>query len=140
MFLEKWQYFQLFLNTGTAQEVKIIPCRRQAPIYLNVVTDNQIQEHQQAWYLNVILEYSIFSTLRSEQNVNHFADDIIKCIFLRENICVFILISLKFIPTGPVDDKSSLVQVIDWCATGNKPLTKSMLTYCQLDLQEQNLI
>ena len=106
---KKRKCFQLFLNTGMAQEVKIIPFRRQAPIYLNMVTDNQIREYQQSWYLKVILEYSFFSTLRSEQIVSHFADHIIECIFLRKNVCVFILVSLKFIPRGSVGSSNRLV-------------------------------
>ena len=38
---------------------------------------------------------------------------------------VFIQKSLKFVPKGPIDNKSMLVQVI---ATGDKPLSEPMLT------------
>ena len=37
-------------------------------------------------------------------------------------------ISLKFIPKGPIDYKSALVQVVAWHRTGEKPLPESMLT------------
>ena len=37
-------------------------------------------------------------------------------------------ISLKFVPKGPIDYKSALVQVVGWHQTGEKPLHESMLT------------
>ena len=49
-------------------------------------------------------------------------------VFINENFCVLIPISLKFIPKGPIDNKSSLVQVMAWCQTGNKPLSEPMMT------------
>ena len=39
-----------------------------------------------------------------------------------------IQISLKFVSKGPVDNKSSLVQVVAWCWIGNKPLHEPMIT------------
>ena len=56
------------------------------------------------------------------------ADDILKCIFLIENPRISIKISLKFVPKGPIDNKSALVQVMAWCRTGDKPLPEPMLT------------
>ena len=55
------------------------------------------------------------------------ADDIFKCIFFNENVRIFIQISLKFVPKGPIDNKSALVQVMAWCQTGNKPLPGPLL-------------
>ena len=48
-------------------------------------------------------------TLRSRQNGRHVANDVIKCVFLNENCCISIHISLKFVTTGPIDDKSASV-------------------------------
>ena len=56
------------------------------------------------------------------------ADDIFKHIFLNENVRIFIQISLKFVPKGPIDNKSVLVQVVAWCRTGTKPLPEAMMT------------
>ena len=56
------------------------------------------------------------------------ADDIFKCIFLNENVRISIKISLKFVPEGPIDNKSALVQVMAWRRTGDKPLPELMLT------------
>ena len=54
-------------------------------------------------------------------------DDIFKSIF-NESVWISITISLKFIPKGPIDYKSALVQVMAWHRTGEKPLPESMLT------------
>ena len=54
-------------------------------------------------------------------------DDIFKSIF-NESVWISITISLKFIPKGPIDYKSALVQEMAWHRTGEKPLPESMLT------------
>ena len=41
--------------------------------------------------------------------------------------CVLILI-LLFVPEGPIDNKSALVQVVAWSRTDNKSLPEPMLT------------
>ena len=43
------------------------------------------------------------------QNGRHFADDILKGIFLNENVWIPIEISLKFVPKGPIDNIPALV-------------------------------
>ena len=69
------------------------------------------------------------STLRQRQNGRHFADVLFKCVFLKENMCVVIEISLKFIPEGPIDNKSALVQVMAWHLLGAKALSEPILTH-----------
>ena len=56
---------------------------------------------------------TLLNTPGSVQNGWQFADDILKCIFMWENICITILdeISLKFIETSPIDNKAELVQL-----------------------------
>ena len=49
------------------------------------------------------------------------ADKTFKCIFLNENDRTPIRISLKFVPSSPIDNKPELVQVLTWCQTGNRP-------------------
>ena len=53
-------------------------------------------------------------------------DGIFKSIF-NESVWISITISLKFIPKGPIDYNSALVQVMAWHRTGEKPLPESML-------------
>ena len=54
-------------------------------------------------------------------------DDIFKSIF-NESVWIPITISLKFVPKGPIDYNSALVQVVTWHRAGEKPLPESMLT------------
>ena len=60
--------------------------------------------------------------------VDIFEDDIFNCISVNENYCILIKIALKFVPYGSIDNESSLVQVMTWCQTGDKPLTEPMMT------------
>ena len=66
-------------------------------------------------------------TLRSRQNGRHFADDILKCIFLNENVSIPITISLKIVPKGPINNIPALVQIMAWRRPGGKPLSEPMM-------------
>ena len=57
-----------------------------------------------------------------------FADDIFMCIFLNETVTISIQLSLKFVPKGPIGNKSVLVQVMAWRRIGDKPLSEPMVT------------
>ena len=70
---------------------------------------------------------STLNTLRPRQNGRHFADDIVKCIFLNENVWIPIKISLKFVPKGPINNIPALVQIMAWRRPGDKPLSESMM-------------
>ena len=37
------------------------------------------------------------------------ADDMFRCIFINEALCILIKISLKFVPKGPFDNNPALV-------------------------------
>ena len=56
------------------------------------------------------------------------ADDIFKWIFLNENGRISIKISLQFVPRSPIDNKPTLVQVMAWCRSGDKPLPEPLMT------------
>ena len=73
-------------------------------------------------YIRVILNSSL-----PEQN-DHFADDVFQCIFMNEKFCILIQISLKSAPKGQIGNNSSLVHVMTWRRTGDKPLPEPMLT------------
>ena len=60
-------------------------------------------------YIALVIKVRAFNTLRPRQNGRHFADDILKCIFLNENVWIPIEISLKFVPKGPIDNIPALV-------------------------------
>ena len=44
------------------------------------------------------------NTLRPRQDGCHFPDDIIKCIFLKENAWILLKISLNFVPKGSINN------------------------------------
>ena len=56
------------------------------------------------------------------------ADDIFNRIFFVEHVGISISILLKFVPKGPNDIKTALVQVLARRRTGDKPLPEPMLT------------
>ena len=66
-------------------------------------------------------------TLKPGQNESHFADDILKCSFFKENILSPIKISLKFVPKGPINNIPALVQIMSWRRPGDKKLSEPML-------------
>ena len=43
------------------------------------------------------------------QNSRHFADDIFRCISVKEKFCILIKISLKFVLNGLIDNNPALV-------------------------------
>ena len=69
----------------------------------------------------------LINALRPRQNGRHFADDILKCIFLIENIWNSINISLKFVRKGRINNISALVQIMAWRRPGDKPLSEPMM-------------
>ena len=52
---------------------------------------------------------------------------IFQWIFFHENVWISINISLKFVPRGPINNTSTLVQVMAWRRPGAKPLSEPMM-------------
>ena len=71
----------------------------------------------------------MINSLWPRQDGRRFADDLFKCIFifLNENVRISIKISLKFIPKGPINNISALVQIMAWRRSGDKPLSEAMV-------------
>ena len=67
------------------------------------------------------------NTLRPRQNDRHLADDLFKCIFLKENVWISIKISRKCVTKGPINNITALVQVMAWRRPGGKPLSEPMM-------------
>ena len=74
------------------------------------------------------------NTMCLEQNGCHFPDNIFKYIFLNEINKIPIWISLKFVPRSPVDNEPTLVQVMAWRRTGDKPLSESMMVRLPMNI------
>ena len=56
-----------------------------------------------------------------------FLDVIFKLISLNEIFCIYIQISLKFVPKVSFDKMSALLQVMAWYLTGTKPLPEPVV-------------
>ena len=66
----------------------------------------------------------IINTLRPRQNGRHLADDVFKSIFFNENVRISVEISLKFVPTCPINNTPALVQIMSWRRRGDKPISE----------------
>ena len=64
----------------------------------------------------------------------HFAD-IIRCIIFNKNSRISDQITGKYVLDGFIDNKSTLVQIMTWCQSGNKSLTESMLPKFQVSYE-----
>ena len=63
------------------------------------------------------------NTLRPRQNGRYFPDDT----FLNGNVWIWIKISLKFVPKGLINYITSLVQIMAWHRSGDKPLSEPIM-------------
>ena len=80
------------------------------------------------WYWISLERRLALTQNNTRQNGRHFPDDIFKSIFLKENVWISIIISLKFVPEGPINNIPALVQIMAWRRPGDKPLSEPMLT------------
>ena len=67
------------------------------------------------------------NTLRPRKNGCHFPDDILKCIFLNENVSIWLKVSLQLLLKGLVGNIPSFVQIMAWSRPGDKPLSEPMM-------------
>ena len=74
-----------------------------------------------------LISKALFNTLGPRQNGRHFANDIFKCIFLKENVWIPIKISMKFVLKGQINNIPALVQIMAWRRPGDKPLSEPMM-------------
>ena len=79
--------------------------------------------------LKITTKSTLLTHLPLDKMVAILANYNFKCIFLNENDRIPIRISLKFVPLSPIYNKSTLVQVMARCRTGDKPLSEPMLTH-----------
>ena len=77
--------------------------------------------------LNWVTIIHTLTSLRPRRNGRYNADDIFKCIFLKENVWFPTKISLKFVPKGPINNIQALVLIMAWRPPGDKPLSEPMM-------------
>ena len=83
--------------------------------------------HATLTHCGLVAPWNLVNSLRPRRNRRHFADDIFKCIFLNENVWILIEFSPKFVPKGPINIISALVQIMAWRRPGDKPLSEPMI-------------
>ena len=105
--VSNWQYICIGPGYG------LLPNRWQAITWTSVD-----QDHWHTIWVN---------TLRPRQNDWHFTDNVFRCIFLNKNISILINISLRFVPKGPVNNISALVQIMAWHWPDYNPLSEPMM-------------
>ena len=94
------------------------------------------------WFKPIVNVSSfLINTLRPRQNGRFLPDDILKWIFLNENVWILIRISLKFVPRGPSNNIPELFLIMAWHRPGNYPLSEPIMVvyqciYASLGLNE----
>ena len=68
-----------------------------------------------------------FNTFRPRQNVRHLANEIFRCILINQKVGISIIVSLKFVPKGPIKNIPALVQILAWRGPGDKPFLEPMV-------------
>ena len=56
-----------------------------------------------------------------------FRKQYIQMHFVNEKFCIFIKMSPKFVPKGPIGNNPALTKIIAWRRIGDKPLSEQML-------------
>ena len=74
------------------------------------------------------------NTLGLRQNFCHVAHNIFKCIFVNENIWIWLEVSLKFVLKVQINNIPALVQIMAWCWPGAKPSSETMMVSLMLHI------
>ena len=75
-------------------------------------------------------EWTLHSDIDPQWTLTHWGRDgmdIFKHIFFNESDEISINIPLKFVPMGPINNISALVQIMAWCHPGDKPSSEPMM-------------
>ena len=113
----KVRWDRLIINMGILLLVRWQLYIETAPCPWGSVSVSEREEGEFASSLKIIIYI-----LRPVQNGKHFAHNILKCVFLNENINILIQILLELVHEDLVDNKSTLVQQMAWCWTVNKAI------------------
>ena len=90
---------------------------------------NVMAQSSQVNFFRFMRSHLSCNTLRPRQDGRYFADDVLKCIFLNENVWISLKIPLKFVRRGPINNIPALVQIMAWRRPGDKPLSEPMLVF-----------
>ena len=124
-----------FVLSHSMDVVSTPPCgtnnftRRGANLVVNIVLSHCFISSMYASIHLYWLRISGHITLRPKQDGRYFADDVLKCIFLNEDVLISLKIPLKFVPRGPINHIPALVQIMAWRRPGDTPLSEPMLVF-----------
>ena len=81
----------------------------------------------------MLIYFEVIVTLRRKQIDRHLADDILKCIFVDENMIISAATSLEFGLKSWISNRPIFVQIMAWYRKGNTPLFEPvMLIYWRI--------
>ena len=82
--------------------------------------------------MNEYVKFDVVSinTLRPRQNGCQFPDNNFKCILLNENRSIWIKISLKFVPKGPINNIPAVVEIMAWHRRARHCFSGSPSSWC----------
>ena len=103
-----------------------------------ILCSSHIRYPQPSWYTSYrrkqifnlnwsVWQYFCFNSSYPGQNGCYFTDDTFKSIFMNENFCILIRISLKLVPKVPINNNPTLVQIMAWRPIGDKSLFEPLL-------------
>ena len=108
----KFNVTSIHLKSATSK-VQVLMMGPRTPLAKSERRDkmnNECKCQEKRLWINVPCADAMWYQLISPgQNGHHFTDDIFRCIFVKEKCCVFIKISLKFVPKGPMNNIPELV-------------------------------
>ena len=72
-------------------------------------------------------DLTLFIYWGRDKMATNFLTTFSKCIFLNEEVWIWIKIWLKIVPKGAINNIPALVQIMAWRQPGNKPLSEPMV-------------
>ena len=108
------------------------PFYKEVGLQVALSATNQTSVQSMDWYVTKQrILYSSWSFGSKIITLTHWGRDkmaaIFNSIFLNENVWIPIKFSLKFVPKGPINNISALVQIMAWRHPGDKPLSEPMI-------------
>ena len=98
------------------------------PFFLSRLQSVKVSQGMRYICKSIYIPNGKINILRTRQDGRHFAFGILKYIFLNEDFWISNKSSSKYVPWGPTGNMSTLVQIMVWCRTGDKPLSDPIMT------------
>ena len=118
----------------TGEFPSLRPVTRIFDVFFDLRLNKRLSKQSWGWWFQTPSCSSLrHCNVKAETKCPPFSKRYFKLIFLNENVRLSIKISLKFVPRGPINNISALVQIVAWRRPGDKPLYEpvgdSLLTH-----------